>query len=60
VTDICAQWVGPRRTPQDESCGYRSAIQLPRARWKRPQKPNDLVREVVSCNAVLDGLLGKH
>ncbi|MDQ2999127.1 MAG: hypothetical protein M3R61_19015, partial [Chloroflexota bacterium] len=23
VTDVSARWAGPRRTPQDESCGYR-------------------------------------
>ncbi len=33
----------------------RYGIQLPRARWRKPQEPNDLAREAVSCNAGLDG-----
>jgi len=36
----------------------RLGIQLPRARWKRPSKPNDLAREAVSCNAGLGGRIG--
>jgi hypothetical protein len=33
----------------------RVGIQLPRARWSKPSKSNDLAREAVSCNAGLDG-----
>jgi hypothetical protein len=34
----------------------RIGIQLPRARWKRPSKANDLAREAVSWNAGLGHL----
>ena len=31
----------------------RVGIQLPRARWGKPSKNNDLAREAVGCNAGL-------
>jgi hypothetical protein len=32
----------------------RFGIQLPQARWAKPSKTNDLAREAVCCNAVLE------
>jgi len=37
------------------AAAQRIGIQLPRARWQKPPKTNDLGREAVSCNAGLDG-----
>jgi hypothetical protein len=34
----------------------RFGIQLPRAHWEKPSKPNDLAREAVGCNAGLGGM----
>ena len=36
----------------------RFGIQLPRARWNKLLKTNDLAREAVSCNAGLGGAGG--
>ena len=43
---------------QHRCAAERLGIQLPRARWRSLQKPDDLAREVVNCNAVSDGNLG--
>ncbi len=58
-----AVWIAPNNQPRHacrphSPAAQRLAVQLPRARWERLQKANDLAREAVSCNGGLGRSLG--